>query len=197
MKFLMNQSVSSNPPFFLRLLSPFVCSCGPIKGSRIGFAKFFRRNTTPYGCGDFPETPWSLKLCHSNLRFTFATGTIKHQARGDKSGVFGKRIRTFRLLPFPLLHQGELIIRLIGMFVKATRTERMRIRNRLSPPAILNALAVSSLQVRTTVFSCPLTVGRVLKPYQCLAHRQGYKTYPTTLTLFDGRVCFSVLGDDV
>ena len=73
----------------------------------------------------------------------------------------------------------------------------MRKRNRLSPPAILNALAVSSLQVRTTVFSCPLTVGRVLKPYQCLAHRQGYKTYPTTLTLFDGRVCFSVLGDDV
>ena len=54
------------------------------------------------GCGDFPETPWGLKLCHSNLRFTFATGTIKHQAKGDKSGAFGKRIRTFGLLPFPL-----------------------------------------------------------------------------------------------
>ena len=115
MKFLMNQSVSSNPPFFLRLLSPFVCSCGPIKGSRIGFAKFFRRNTTPCGCGDFPETLQGLKLCHSNLRFTFATGTIKHQARGDKSGAFGKRIRSFGLLPFPPLRQGELIIRLIGI----------------------------------------------------------------------------------
>ena len=85
MKFLMNQSVSSNPPFFLRLLSPFVCSCGPIKGSRIGFAKFFRRNTTPLRVWRFPRNPWGLKLCHSNLRFTFATGTIKHQARGEKA----------------------------------------------------------------------------------------------------------------
>ena len=114
MKFLMNQSVSLNPPFFLRLLSPFVCSCGPIKGSRIGFAKFFRRNTTPLRVWRFPRNPWGLKLCHSNLRFTFATGTIKHQARGDKSGAFEERVRTFRLLPFPL-RKGELMIRQIGI----------------------------------------------------------------------------------
>jgi len=56
-----------------------------------------------------------LKLCHSNLRFTFATGTIKHQARGDKSGAFGKRIRTFGLLPFPL-RQGERTPGQIKMF---------------------------------------------------------------------------------
>ena len=71
----MNQSVSSNPPFFLRLLSPFVCSCGPIKGSRIGFAKFFRRNTTPLRVWRFPRNPLGLEtlpfqfafyLCHRN-----------------------------------------------------------------------------------------------------------------------------------
>lgn len=74
-KFLMNQSVSSNPPFFLRLLSPFVCSCGLIKGSRIGFAKFFRRNTTPLRVWRFPRNPLGLEtlpfqfafyLCHRN-----------------------------------------------------------------------------------------------------------------------------------
>jgi hypothetical protein len=78
-----------NPPFFFCVfLSPFVRSCGSIKGSRIGFAKFFRRNTTPFsGRGDFPETLQGLKLCHSNLRFTFATGTIKHQATGRQNAV--------------------------------------------------------------------------------------------------------------
>lgn len=78
-----------NPPFFFCVfLSPFVRSCGSLKGSRIGFAKFFRRNTTPFsGRGDFPETPWGLKLCHSNLRFTFAAGTIKHQATGRQNAV--------------------------------------------------------------------------------------------------------------
>jgi hypothetical protein len=78
-----------NPPFFLCVfLSPFVRSCGSLKGSRIGFAKFFRRNTTPFsGRGDFPETLQGLKLCHSNLRFTFAAGTIKHQATGRQNAV--------------------------------------------------------------------------------------------------------------
>ena len=115
-----------NPPFFFCVfLSPFVRSCGSLKGSRIGFAKFFRRNTTPLsGRGDFPETPWGLKLCHSNLRFTFATGTIKHQARGDKSGAFGKRIRTFGLLLVPPLRQGEQMIMLYVVSVRISNQNR-------------------------------------------------------------------------
>jgi len=116
MKFLMNQSVSSNPPFFFcvsyrRLFVPAARS----KVAELDSQSFFGEILPPCGCGDFPETLQGLKLCHSNLRFTFATGTIKHQARGDKSGAFGKRIRSFGLLPFPPLRQGELIIRLIGI----------------------------------------------------------------------------------
>jgi hypothetical protein len=84
------------------------------KVAELDSQSFFGEILPPCGCGDFPETLQGLKLCHSNLRFTFATGTIKHQARGDKSGAFEERVRTFRLLPFPL-RQGELMIRQIGI----------------------------------------------------------------------------------
>ena len=77
------------------------------KVAELDSQSFFGEILPPCGCGDFPETPWGLKLCHSNLRFTFATGTSKHQARGDKSGAFGKRIRTFRLLPFLLFAKAN------------------------------------------------------------------------------------------
>ena len=172
----MNQSVSSNPPFFLRLLSPFVCSCGPIKGSRIGFAKFFRRNTTPLRVWRFPRNPLGLETLPFQFAFYLCHRNNQTSGERGKSGAFEERIRTFRLLPFPLFAGCERTFgqikdvrwwRMLWIirwsdFVKATRTERMRIRNRLSPPAILNALAVSSLQVRTAVFSRPLTVGCVL-----------------------------------
>ena len=150
----MNQSVSSNPPFFLRLLSPFVCSCGPIKGSRIGFAKFFRRNTTPLWVWRFPRNSLGLEtlpfqfafyLCHRNNQTSGERGQ-KRCVRETDSHI--------RATPVPSLRQGERTfwvgnavrwwrtdVRNYQMewFVKATRTKRMRIRNRQSSPAILNA----------------------------------------------------------
>ena len=135
----MNQSVSSNPPFFLRLLSPFVCSCGPIKGSRIGFAKFFRRNTTPLRVWRFPRNPLGLEtlpfqfafyLCHRNNIRREGTKAVRSGngfAHSSYSRSSSSRKRTKLLADWDY------------MLVKATRTERMRIRNRLSSPAILNA----------------------------------------------------------
>ena len=87
---------------------------------------------------------FAFYLCHRNNQTSGERG---------KSGAFEERIRTFRLLPFPLFAGCERTFgqikdvrwwRMLWIirwsdFVKATRTERMRIRNRLSPPAILNA----------------------------------------------------------
>ena len=117
MKFLMNQSVSSNPPFFfLRLLSPFVCSCGPIKGSRIGFAKFFRRNTTPLRVWRFPRNPLGLEtlpfqfafyLCHRNNQTSGERGQ-KRCVRETDSHI--------RATPVPSLRQGERTFGLVMLF---------------------------------------------------------------------------------
>jgi len=41
----------------------------------------------PLAAWRFPRNPLGLKLCHSNLRFTFAAGTIKHQATGRQNAV--------------------------------------------------------------------------------------------------------------
>ena len=127
MKFLMNQSVSSNPPFFLRLLSPFVCSCGPIKGSRIGFAKFFRRNTTPLRVWRFPRNPlgpetlpfqFAFYLCHRNNQTSGERGQKRCVRETDshiqatsvlpfaKANVFLGRLRMFA--------DGELILGIIS-----------------------------------------------------------------------------------
>ena len=114
-KFLMNQSVSSNPPFFLRLLSPFVCSCGPIKGSRIGFAKFFRRNTTPLWVWRFPRNSLGLEtlpfqfafyLCHRNNQTSGERGQ-KRCVRGTGSHI--------QATPVPPLRESELNFWLIGI----------------------------------------------------------------------------------
>ena len=124
MKFLMNQSVSSNPPFFLRLLSPFVCSCGPIKGSRIGFAKFFRRNTTPLRVWRFPRNPLGLEtlpfqfafyLCHRNNQTSGERGQ-KRCVRETDSHI--------QATPVTPLRQGELIIRLIGISARKSNQNR-------------------------------------------------------------------------
>jgi len=54
----------------------------------------------------FTQTPCGLELVHSNLLFNFVVGTIKHQATGRPAKVRGE-IRTYRLLPFPLLRESE------------------------------------------------------------------------------------------
>jgi len=58
------------------------------KVAELDSQSFFGEILPPFsGRGDFPETPWGLKLCHSNLRFTFAAGTIKHQATEKQNAV--------------------------------------------------------------------------------------------------------------
>ena len=131
-----------NPPFFFCVfLSPFVRSCGSIKGSRIGFAKFFRRNTTPLRVWRFPRNPLGLRnfaipICvlplpqeQSNIRRegTKAVRSGDGFVHAAYSRSPSSRKRTKLLADWDY------------MLVKATRTERMRIRNRLSSPAILNA----------------------------------------------------------
>ena len=72
-----------NPPFFFCVfLSPFVCSYDFIKGSRIGFAKFFRRNTTPLRVWRFPRNP----LGSETLPFQFAFYLCRrnNQTSGDR-----------------------------------------------------------------------------------------------------------------
>ena len=61
------------------------------------------------------------------------------------------------------IRYGEQVDWLLGLvFVKGYQTMQARTRNRLSPPAILNALVVLCLQMGTVVFARPQTVGRVL-----------------------------------
>lgn len=126
MKFLMNQSVSSNPPFFLRLLSPFVCSCGPIKGSRIGFAKFFRRNTTPLRVWRFHRNPLGLEtlpfqfafyLCHRNNQTSGERGQ-KRCVRETDSHI--------RATPVPLFAGCERTSGQIRMFAGANNVQAIR-----------------------------------------------------------------------
>jgi len=133
----MNQSVSSNPPFFLRLLSPFVCSCGPIKVSRIGFAKFFRRNTTPLRVWRFPRNPLGLEtlpfqfafyLCHRNNQTSGERGQKRCVRETDshiqatsvppfaKANVFLGRLRMFA--------DGELIYELSAGVIRRSNQNR-------------------------------------------------------------------------
>ena len=71
------------------------------KVAELDSQSFFGEILPPCGCGDFPETPWDLKLCHSNLRFTFVVGTIKHQAIGRPAKVHGEiRLHGLRAPPF-------------------------------------------------------------------------------------------------
>jgi len=87
-----------NPSFFFCVfLSPFVCSCGSLKGSRIGFAKFFRRNTTPLRVWRFPRNPLGLETLP--FQFAFYLCRWNNQTSGDR--------KTYRLLPFPLLRGNE------------------------------------------------------------------------------------------
>jgi len=72
-----------NPPFFFCVfLSPFVRSC-----SRIGFAKFFRRNTTPLRVWRFPRNPSG----HETLPFQFAFYLCRwnNQTSGDRKTKCG------------------------------------------------------------------------------------------------------------
>ncbi len=195
MKFLMNQSVSSNPPFFLRLLSPFVCSCGPIKGSRIGFAKFFRRNTTPLRVWRFPRNPLGLEtlpfqfafyLCHRNNQTSGERGQRRCVRETDSH---------IQATPVPPFRQGERISGQIRMFaggepmleiirwsdfVKETRTERMRQRNRLSPPAILNAPSGFQFASDDSRFLSSADSRACLVALSVILHRQDYMTCPMT-----------------
>ena len=128
----------------------------------------------------FKQTPCGLELGYSNLLFNFVVGTIKHQATGRQNAVVQGTDSYMLALPFPLfaeanqargmteaIRYGEQVDWLLGLvFVKGYQTMQARTRNRLSPPAILNALAVSCLQMGTAVFARPQTVGCVIQAYQ-------------------------------
>ena len=69
---------------YRRLFVPAALS----KVAELDSQSFFGEILPPFsGRGDFPETLQGMKLCHSNLRFTFAAGTIKHQATGRQNAV--------------------------------------------------------------------------------------------------------------
>ena len=67
--------------FFCVFLSPFVCSYDFSKGSRIGFAKFFRRNTTPLRVWRFPRNPSGLETLP--FQFAFYLCRRNNQTSGD------------------------------------------------------------------------------------------------------------------
>ena len=107
----------------------------------------------------FKQTPCGLELGYSNLLFNFVVGTIKHQATGRQNAVVQGTDSYMLATPFPLfaeanqakgmteaIRYGEQVDWLLGLvFVKGYQTMQARTRNRLSPPAILNALVVSSV----------------------------------------------------
>ncbi|MBQ9294889.1 MAG: hypothetical protein IJ219_08195, partial [Bacteroidaceae bacterium] len=63
-------------------------------------------------------------LCHSNLRFTFAAGTIKHQATGRQNAVV--RETDYTLLATPLRSCSWQRTRLIGLVWKFVRKRTQR-----------------------------------------------------------------------
>ena len=125
MQFLVNQSRTVNPSFFFassyrRLFVPTTFS----KVAELDSQSFFGEILPPFGCGDFPETLQGLKLCHSNLRFTFATGTIKHQAIGRPAKVHGEiRLHGLRAPP----SQSERTFGQITMFAGRINVQIIRL----------------------------------------------------------------------
>lgn len=98
-KFLMNQiRFLESTVFFCVFLSPFVRSCGLFKGSRIGFAKFFRRNTTPLWVWRFPRNP----LGPETLPFQFAVYLCRWnvQTSGDRKTKCGGSGNGFRIIGY-------------------------------------------------------------------------------------------------
>jgi len=77
------------------------------KVAELDSQSFFGEILPPCGCGDFPETPWGLKLCHSNLRFTFVVGTIKHQATGRQKRCVRETDSHMQATPVPSLRGSE------------------------------------------------------------------------------------------
>ena len=109
-KFLMNQiRFLESTVFFCVFLSPCVRSGGHVKGSRIGFAKFFRRNTTPPAGVEISPKPlgaWNFAIPICGLPLPLERSNIRRQE--DKMRWFGKRISRHWLLPFVRVRGSEL-----------------------------------------------------------------------------------------
>ena len=96
-----------NPSFFLRLPIAVCLFLRLYQSLYDWIRQVFAWKYYPFtGVEIFTQTPCGPELVHSNLLFNFVVGTIKHQVTGRPAKVRGE-IRTYRLLPFPLLRESE------------------------------------------------------------------------------------------